>query len=99
MDKLTTPILYKLIKTRFVHTVVFSSIRGVPCNKSRTLSRFSTRRSDLFARSDFFFYDSAYGIAFADVINDADKGNNRFARTNSLSAKQALAGIPADDGS
>jgi hypothetical protein len=53
----------------------------------------------LFARSDFFFYDSAYGIAFADVINDADKGNNRFARTNSLSAKQALAGIPAADGS
>ena len=49
------------------------------------LSPFSTRR--LFSREATF---SFVGIAFADVISDADKGKSRFARKKSPSGKRAL---------
>ena len=50
-------------------------------------SPFSTRR--LFSREATF---SFVGIAFADVISDADKGKSRFARKKSPSGKQASCG-------
>ena len=49
------------------------------------LSPFSTRR--LFSREATF---SFVGVAFADVISDADKGKSRFARKKSPSGKRAL---------
>ena len=49
------------------------------------LSPFSTRR--LFSREATF---SFVGIAFADVISDADKRKSRFARKKSPSGKRAL---------
>ena len=52
------------------------------------LSPFSTRR--LFSPEATF---SFVGIAFADVISDADKGKSRFARKKSPSGKRALYSI------
>ena len=49
------------------------------------LSPFSTRR--LFSREATF---SFVGIAFADVITNADKGKSLFARKKSPSGKRAL---------
>ena len=49
------------------------------------LSQFSTRR--------FYWREATFsfvGIAFADVISDADKGKSRFARKKSPSGKRAL---------
>ena len=54
-------------------------------NSHPGLSPFSTRR--LFSREATF---SFVGIAFADVISDADKGKSRFARKMSLSEKRVL---------
>ena len=54
---------------------------------NRALSPFSTRR--LFSREATF---SFVGIAFADVISDADKGKSRFARKKSPNGKRALVG-------
>ena len=51
----------------------------------RQLSPFSTGR--LFSREATF---SFVGIAFADVISDADKGKSRFARKKLPSGKRAL---------
>ena len=53
---------------------------------SKELSPFSTRR--LFSREATF---SFVGIAFADVISDADTGKSRFARKKSPSGKRAHA--------
>ena len=52
---------------------------------SLLLSPFSTRRR--FSREATF---SFVGIAFADVMSDADKGKSRFARKKSRSEKRAL---------
>ena len=52
---------------------------------SHPLSPFSTRR--LFSREATF---SFVGIAFTDVISDADKGKSRFVRKKSPSGKRAL---------
>ena len=56
-----------------------------------SLSPFSTRR--LFSREATF---SFVGIAFADVISDADKGKSRFARKKSPSGKRALGSFRFD---
>ena len=53
--------------------------------KMLPLSPFSTRRP--FSREATF---SFVGIAFVDVISDADKGKSRFARKKSPSGKRAL---------
>ena len=61
------------------HQINLESLTG------QLLSPFSTRR--LFSREATF---SFVGIAFADVISDADKGKSRFARKKSRSGKRAL---------
>ena len=59
--------------------------RSAQRGNTSILSPFSTRR--LFSREATF---SFVGIAFADVISDADKGKSRFARKKSPSGKRAL---------
>ena len=54
--------------------------------------KFSTRR--LFSREATF---SFVGIAFADVISDADKGKSRYARKKLPSGKRALGAVKTRD--
>ena len=86
VSKINHGIEYRMKIRIFIVSILFRNHpqRNIT-EENLALSPFSTRR--LFSREATF---SFVGIAFADVINDADKGKSHFARKKSPSGKGAL---------